>query len=118
MCYCYCKAKVCSSSVGIVYVVRLCVIFLKAALQKRGSMEPIEPPLDLPLTHQGGMKLFGELQLDADRMLFKAVSYSGKPASSIIHSQSARYYSYIWATKGRSPAMLKPHRSDRSGKNS
>ena len=47
--YCYCEAKVRSSSVSVVYVVRLRIIFSKAALQKRGSMEPIEPPLDPPL---------------------------------------------------------------------
>ena len=36
---------------GIAYVVRLRMPFSKAALQKRaGSMEPMEPPLDLPLT--------------------------------------------------------------------
>ena len=52
--YCYCKAKVCSSSVSLVYVVRLRIIFSKAALQKRGSMEPIEPPLDPPL--KGGVE--------------------------------------------------------------
>jgi len=45
----HCEAKVCSSSVSVVYVVRL-RIFSKAALQKRGSIEPIEPPLDPPLT--------------------------------------------------------------------
>ena len=45
---CYCEAQVCSSSVSIVYVVRL-HIFSKAALQKRGSIEPNEPPLDPPL---------------------------------------------------------------------
>ena len=47
--YCYCEAKVRSSSVSIVYVVRLRIIFSKVALQKRGSMEPIQPPLDPPL---------------------------------------------------------------------
>ena len=47
--YCYCEAKVCSSSVGVVYVVHLRIVFSKAALQKRGSMEPMEPPLDPPL---------------------------------------------------------------------
>ena len=47
--YCYCEAKVRSSSVSVVYVVRLRIIFSKAALQKRGSTEPIEPPLDPPL---------------------------------------------------------------------
>jgi len=46
--YCYCEAKVRSSSVSVVYAVRL-RIFSKAALLKRGSMEPIEPPLDPPL---------------------------------------------------------------------
>ena len=46
---CYFEAKVRSSSVSVVYVVRLRIIFSKAALQKRGSMEPIEPPLDPPL---------------------------------------------------------------------
>ena len=46
--YCYREAKVCSSSVSVVYAVQL-RIFLKAALLKRGSMEPIEPPLDPPL---------------------------------------------------------------------
>ena len=39
----------CSSSVGIAYVVRLRIVFSKAALRKRGSMEPMEPPLDPPL---------------------------------------------------------------------
>ena len=46
------EAEVRSSSVGVVYVVRLRIVFSKAALQKRGSMEPMEPPLDPPL---GGM---------------------------------------------------------------
>ena len=44
--YCYCEAKVRSSRVGVVYVVRLRIIFSKVALQKRGSMGP---PLDPPL---------------------------------------------------------------------
>ena len=44
------EAKVHSSSVGVVYVVRLHIVFSKAALQERGSTEPKEPPLDLPLT--------------------------------------------------------------------
>ena len=35
-----------SSNVSIVYVVRLRAVFSKAALQKRGSIEPMEPPLD------------------------------------------------------------------------
>ena len=47
--YCYCKAKVHSSSVSLMYVVHLRIIFSKAALQKRGSMEPMEPSLDPPL---------------------------------------------------------------------
>ena len=34
---------------SVVYVVRLRIVFSKAALQKRGSMEPMEPPLDPPL---------------------------------------------------------------------
>ena len=34
---------------GVVYVVRLRIVFSKGALQKRGSMEPMEPPLDPPL---------------------------------------------------------------------
>ena len=34
--------------VALVWV-RLRIIFAKAALQKRGSMEPNEPPLDPPL---------------------------------------------------------------------
>ena len=46
--HCYCEAKVRSSSVSVVYVLRL-RIFSKGALQKRGSIEPIEPPLDPPL---------------------------------------------------------------------
>ena len=45
----YCEAEVRSSSVSVVYVVRLRIVFLKAALQKRGSMGPMEPPLDPPL---------------------------------------------------------------------
>ena len=49
--YCYREAKVRSSSVGVVYVVHL-HIFSKAALQKGGSIEPIEPPLDPPLTRE------------------------------------------------------------------
>ena len=47
--YCDCEAEVRSSSVSVVYVIRLHKVFLKAALQKRGSMEPMESPLDLPL---------------------------------------------------------------------
>ena len=43
------EAEVRSSSVSVVYVVRLRIVFSKAALQKRVSMEPMEPPLDLPL---------------------------------------------------------------------
>ena len=34
---------------GVVYIVRLRIVFSKAALQKRGSIEPMEPPLDPPL---------------------------------------------------------------------
>ena len=55
--YCNCEAKVRSSSVSVVYVVRLRIIFSKAALQKRGSMEPIEPPLDPPLQVLKGSSL-------------------------------------------------------------
>ena len=51
--YCYCEAEVRSSSVSVVYIVCLRIVFSKAALQKRGSMEPIEtllpPPPDPPL---------------------------------------------------------------------
>ena len=47
--YCYCEAEVRSSSVSVVYVVRLRIVFSKAALQKRGSIEPMKPPLDPPL---------------------------------------------------------------------
>ena len=42
-------AEVHSSSVSIVYIVCLHIVLSKAALQKKGSMEPMEPPLDLPL---------------------------------------------------------------------
>ena len=49
--YCYCEAEVRSSSVSVVYVIRLRIVFSKAALQKRGSIEPMEPPLDPPLFH-------------------------------------------------------------------
>ena len=35
MCACYCEAEVCSSSVIVVYVVRLRIVFAKAALQKK-----------------------------------------------------------------------------------
>ena len=38
------KAEVGRSSVSVVYVVRLQIAFSKAALQKRGSMKPMEPP--------------------------------------------------------------------------
>jgi len=41
--YCYCEAEVRSSSVSVVYVVRLRTVFSKAALQKRSSIEPMEP---------------------------------------------------------------------------
>ena len=43
------EAEVRSSSVSVVYVVHLHIVFSKATLQKRGSMEPMEPPLDPPL---------------------------------------------------------------------
>ena len=43
------KAEVRNFSVNVVCVVRLQIVFLKAALQKRGSMEPMESPLDPPL---------------------------------------------------------------------
>ena len=42
-------SEVRSSSVSVVYVIYLRIAFSKAALQKRGSMEPMEPTLDLPL---------------------------------------------------------------------
>ena len=48
--YCYCEAEVHSCSVSVVYVLHLRIVFSKVALQKRGSMEPMEPPLDPPLT--------------------------------------------------------------------
>ena len=48
-----CEAEVRSSSVGVVYVVCLRIVFSKATLQKRGSMEPNEPPLDPPLGNCG-----------------------------------------------------------------
>ena len=41
-------SEVRSSSVSVVYVVRLHTVFLKAALQKKGSMEPMESSLDPP----------------------------------------------------------------------
>ena len=50
------EAEVCSSSVSIVYVVRLCIVFLKAALRKRGSMEPMEPPRIRSLVHLLGLE--------------------------------------------------------------
>ena len=40
--YYYCEAKLRSSSVSVVYGVRLCIVFSKASFQKRGSMEPME----------------------------------------------------------------------------
>ena len=43
------EAKVCSSSVSVVFVVHLRIVFSKATLQKRDSMEPMKPPLDLEL---------------------------------------------------------------------
>ena len=46
------EAEVRSSSVSVVYLVRLRLVFSKAALQNRGSMEPMEPPLDPPLVWQ------------------------------------------------------------------
>ena len=45
------EVEVRSSSVSVAYVVRLRIVFSKAALQKRGSMEPMEPPLDPPLAN-------------------------------------------------------------------
>ena len=47
--YWYYEAEVRRSSVSVVYVVRLRIVFSKASLQKRGSIEPMEPPLDPPL---------------------------------------------------------------------
>ena len=47
--YCYCEAEVRSFSVSVVCVLRLRIVFSKAGLQKEGSMEPMETPLDLPL---------------------------------------------------------------------
>ena len=44
--FCYFEAEVCSSSVSVVYIVCLRIILSNA---KRGSIEPVEPPLDLPL---------------------------------------------------------------------
>ena len=41
--------------VNVVYIVRLRIVFWKAALQKRGSIEPMEPPLDPPLQTQEHM---------------------------------------------------------------
>ena len=43
------EAKVCSSKLSVVYIVHLHIVFSKAGLQKRGSMEPMKPPLDLEL---------------------------------------------------------------------
>ena len=43
------EAEVRSSSVCVVYVLLLRIVFSKAALQERGSMEPVEPPLNPPL---------------------------------------------------------------------
>ena len=56
----YCEAEVRSSSVSVVYVVRLHIVFSKVALQERGSMEPMEPPLDPPLEIHAG-RLFAFL---------------------------------------------------------
>ena len=44
------EAEVHSSSVSLPYVIHLCILFSKAAFQKRGSMEPIESHLDPPLS--------------------------------------------------------------------
>ena len=52
-----------SSSVSVVYIVRLRIIFSKAALQKRGSMEPIEPPLDPPLYPYRLISVIDKLQV-------------------------------------------------------
>ena len=46
------EAEVRSSSVSVVH---LHIVFSKAALQKRGSMEPMEPPLDPPLEGKEGV---------------------------------------------------------------
>jgi len=43
------EPEVHSSSVSVVYVLRSCIVFSKAALKKRVSMEPTEPPLGPPL---------------------------------------------------------------------
>ena len=51
-----CESKVCSSSVSKVYIVHLRIVFLKAALQKRDSVEPMEPPLDPPLCSCAGSR--------------------------------------------------------------
>ena len=56
--FCYCEAEVGSSSVNVMYVVHLCIVFSKAALQKRGSIEPMEPPLELPLLYLLLLKYF------------------------------------------------------------
>ena len=61
--YCYCEAEVRSSSVSVVYVVRLRIVFSKAALQKRGSIEPMEPPLDPPLLYKMFMILLKIMSL-------------------------------------------------------
>ena len=43
-----CVAEVSCSSVSIVYVVCLCIVFSKAALQRGLPWNPMEPPLDPP----------------------------------------------------------------------
>ena len=46
------EVEMCSTSVSVVYVVYLRIVFSKAALQNRGSMEPTKPRLDPPLVYQ------------------------------------------------------------------
>ena len=53
--YYYCEAEVHRSSVSVVSIVRLRIVFSKAAFQKRGSMELMEPPLDPPLERSGNL---------------------------------------------------------------
>ena len=61
--YWYCELW--SSSVSVVYIVHLHIVFSKAALQKGGCMEPLDPPLHADFMR---LKLKGHWKLQLTRV--------------------------------------------------
>ena len=94
MSYCYSKFKYGliphSSNFGVVYIVHLLIVLSKAALQKRGFIKPMEPPLDLPLllSNWSGMQTILNVCHVRNKILQDWSVYSGSKPT-LVRNRSA-----------------------------